>query len=88
MKITLGVLAVWPIGTKYIDYATKRETTIVGFRVSTDVYTEQPIQEIRPEHVNRVYITKSFNGVSWVTNYETPASRIFRSIDKLEKVNK
>lgn len=79
-------MAVWPIGTVYIDYATKRETTIVGFRVSTDVFTEKEVQEIRPEHVNRVYITKAFNGVMDVTNYETPASRIYRSIHAAEKV--
>lgn len=86
MKITLGVIPVWPIGQKYVDYATKRESEIIGFRISTDVFTEKEVQEIRPEHVNRVYITKAFNGVQTVINYETPASRIWRSIHATEKV--
>lgn len=80
MKITLGVLPEWPIGQKYVDYATKRESEIIGFRISADIKTEEGVQEIRPENVNRKYITQSFNGVQTVINYETPASTIWRSM--------
>lgn len=86
MKITLNKQPRFKIGTEYVDYATKKNIVVVGYRYSVTVMSDTDKQSFKAPSVVIQYVTRLEVAGQTVTNYETPESRIFRSIHASEKV--